>query len=100
MLSDGKIKIASIFLTCISSDRKHLYNQQCVPSECICDSFVSQDNRLNETTDCLLAVIELPANNIKRIDPSRVRPVQSDGISNIFSFCIGIILRLTKRRQL
>ena len=69
------MEIASIFLTCISSDRKHLYNQQCVPSECICDSVASQDNRLNETIDCLLAVIELPANNIERIDPSRVRPV-------------------------
>ena len=61
---------------------------------------MSQDNRLNETTDCLLAVIELPANNIERIDPPRVRPVQSDGISNIFNFCVGIILPLTKRRQL
>ena len=69
------MEISIIFLTCISSDRKHLYNQQCVPSECICDSVVCQDNRLNEITDCLLAVIELPANNMKRIDPSRVRPV-------------------------
>ena len=74
---------ASIYLTCISSERKHLYNQQCVPSESICDSVISQDNRLNETIDCLHAVIELPANNIERIVPSRVRPVQSDGISNI-----------------
>ena len=94
------MEISIIFLTCISSDRKHLYNQQCVTSECICDSVASQDNRLNETTDCLHAAIELPANNIKRIDPSRVRPVHSDGISNIFSFCVGTILPLTKRRQL